>query len=479
MKRIRTIILCILCLLLAAVIPQTQAETEQAENLTAQCAFTFEGYPYAAERVLLNPNHYQIFEAQASFFLTAEQPLRNARLCIQWRVLPTDVRILQDDASGALLSEELLPSYPETVTPISEHAHRVTVQAGDAEMQICRCAVYGPGELPDPFHDWQETPQKLDYLLISTHPDDDVLFLGSVIPTYGAEQGYVGTIIYVTCINRERMTEAENGAWTMGLRYRPLFFGMPDVPKDAPQEKKDTFSYDELLLLTVRAYRAYHPVTVFAQDVNGEYGHWQHKLTSRAAREAFALASDPGYDPASAEEYGTWQVQKLFLHLYPENTVRIDAHTPLAFFDGLDAYTVACRAFLKHESQIKTGFRVRCDDDKYAFNCFGMAEGTVPLGEDVFDNIDASLLSAYVPPTPEPTEIPTAEPTPEPTDEPTAEPTNALTPVTAEPLETPSAQTTPEPAATTPNRMLLPGIGVCAVICAALVLIAFRKRKKD
>ena len=149
------------------------------------------------------------------------------------------------------------------------------------------------------------------------------------------------------------------------------------------------------------------PLVVFAQDLKGEYGHWQHKLTAKAAREAFALAADPAYDPESAAQYGTWQVQKLFLHLYSENTIQIDAHAPLSFFDGKDAYEVARKAFLKHETQQRYHFRVSRDNKRYAFNRFGMAEGIVPAGEDVFDNVDETLLCSYIPPTPEPTAAPT------------------------------------------------------------------------
>ena len=116
------------------------------------------------------------------------------------------------------------------------------------------------------------------------------------------------------------------------------------------------------------------------KDENGEYGHWQHVLTSKAAVEAATLAADPAYDSESAAQYGTWQVQKVFLHLYEENRIMIDSHAPLSFFDGADAYEVACKAYQKHESQQEFWFSVKRDDAAYAFNRFGMAAGAVPAG---------------------------------------------------------------------------------------------------
>ena len=442
MKRLRLAIICILTVLLFAAVLPAHAETAEAEDLTKRMTFDFTGYSKAGKNILERSVSRQTFKAGASFSMTWEEELTGARLCLQWLELPDGVRVLQYNADGALLSNEPLRSLPETVTPILPDARKAVVQGGNAEMVVWFCAVYGAGELPDPFHDFLETPDHLDYLLISTHPDDDVLFLGSVVPVYGAEQGYTGSIVYVTTPNRERVTEAENGAWAMGLRYRPVFLGMTDV-SDAQQKKKGgLFRYKDLLLNLVRTYRRLRPLVVFAQDVKGEYGHWQHKEVSKASREAFKLAADPTYDPESVEQYGVWQVQKLFIHLYKENTILIDAHAPLTFFDGKDAFEVARAAYKKHASQQKCKFKVERDDGRFPFNRFGMSDGVVEVGEDVFDNVDETLFSFYVPPTPEPT----PEPTPTPTPEPTPEPTEAPTP---EPTEAPTvAVETPEPSPT-------------------------------
>ena len=480
MKQIRFLIVCIAALLLFAAAPAAYAETDGAEDLTDRCAFDFGPYTDAKSRVLRVSEEHQPLHAQSSFSLTWEA-LPDARLCLQWYRIPENVSVLQYGADGTLLRDERLGAYPETITPLLKDARRAVVQIGEAEEDLWLCRVYGEGELPEPFHEWQETPDRLDYLLISTHPDDDVLYLGSVIPIYGAEKGYVGTVVYVTTQSRKRVTEAENGAWAMGLRYRPVFFGMRDVGRDPTDAQKALFPYDELLLKTVRAYRSLRPVVVFAQDRKGEYGHWQHKLTSKAAREAFTLAADPTFDPESAEAYGTWQVQKLFLHLYPDDTIMLDAHTPLSFFGGRDAFEVACDAYKKHKSQQKFHFRVTRDEKKYAFNRFGMAEGVVPVGTDVFDCVEPSLLSDYIPPTPEPTPdpMPAPPPTPDLTPAPTAEPSRVPTvnpTATPTPVPTPSPAPIPEPTPepgerSSPKADLRPLIWVAAVTVPTAVAV--------
>ena len=474
MKHCIRLIACLLLLLLALPLSAV-AEEDAAADLTARCTFEARGYDSARSRIMNSQmERYQAFEPGDSFSLSWDGDVPATRLCLQWRVLPENVTIIQYGADGMPVRREQARSLPETITELLPETRRVKITAGKSGMQVFYCRVFGDGTLPEPFHEWNETPDKLDYLLISTHPDDDVLYLGSIVPVYGAEQGYVGTIAYVTCQKRVRMTEAENGAWTMGLRNRPLFLGFPDVPRNAPKEQMDTFVYEEVLLATVRLYRQYRPNVVVAQDKKGEYGHWQHKLTSKASVEAAPLAADPTYDPESAEQYGTWQVQKVFLHLYEENHITVDAHKPLSFFGGDDAYNVARKAYRKHESQQKFGFSVCRDDGEYAFNQFGMAYGVVEVGEDIFDNIDETLFASYVPPTPEPT----AEPTPEPTEAPTAtpEPTKEPTP---KPTAIPSPEPTPAPEKTENRTAQWIIFGMLFMVCAAVIGGSARKKSGE
>ncbi|MBQ6358950.1 MAG: hypothetical protein IJI97_08405, partial [Clostridia bacterium] len=158
------------------------------------------------------------------------------------------------------------------------------------------------------------------------------------------------------------------------------------------------------------------------QDENGEYGHWQHKLTSQAAVEAFSLAADPDYDPESRDRFGLWQVQKVYLHLYPENLLYLDVSLPLTAFQGTDAWNVARKAFNKHKSQLGIGYLVERNDQPFAFNRFGMIRGVVEAGYDAFANVPAELLSIQAPPAPTPTPAPPPVPTPTPVPTPSPSP---------------------------------------------------------
>ena len=366
-------------------------------------------------------------------------------VCFSWSELPSDATLYQYDALDQLLSSQSLTvTQYDCRAAVLPEAKRLVLN-GSAPLAVDRIAVFEAGELPEPYcFDWEPTPDRLDYLLIATHPDDDILFMGVLHPLFGQEQGYAGTTAFVTTPSRKRVYEALRGLWADGGRIYPIFLGFHDVSKFNREKLAYLFEAEDVTLAIVRILRQYRPLVVFTHDVNGEYGHWQHVVVSQSVRDACALAADPSYDPASAESFGVWQVQKCYLHLWSENSFRIDMNLRIASMGNRKLLRIAQDAYKKHESQQNGNHEVNDDGEKYAPNRFGMAYGVVPAGDGPFDNIDETLFSFYVSPTPEPTAIPTDTP------EPTAVPTDTPIP-TAVPTDTPEPTAvptdTPEPTA--------------------------------
>ena len=50
--------------------------------------------------------------------------------------------------------------------------------------------------------------------------------------------------------------------------------------------------------------RRFRPEVILTHDLNGEYGHNQHKVTARTMQAAIEAAADPTRYPASAQLYG-------------------------------------------------------------------------------------------------------------------------------------------------------------------------------
>ena len=99
--------------------------------------------------------------------------------------------------------------------------------------------------------------------------------------------------------------------------------------------------------------RRVKPEVLVTQDINGEYGHGQHRMVADAAQACYDLAADPQAYPESAEAYGTWQVQKLYVHLYgeEEEQTRFDWTVPLESLGGKTGLEAAAEAYALHVTQ--------------------------------------------------------------------------------------------------------------------------------
>lgn len=439
---IRMLAIVLALLFLCALLPadRTDAADAAAEDLSKQCKYGG-NLSVHAER-LIDKDVESAQRVAKGKYISIEWkdtvPARSVFLSFYYE--PVAYTVSQYNASGSLLSETEGTLLWNNLFVLEEGARKITIRATADNFAICTLQVYGEGDVPD-YHPFEPTPEKADYMLIAMHPDDDVLFLGAIIPTYGVQRGYEGVAVYLGTRMRIRRQEAMNGAWIMGLRTMPVFGGFPDIPPDYYEKFKNTFTKDDVIRYVVTILRQYRPEVVVSQDLNGEYGHWQHKLLAQGILEAVPLAADPSYQPKKYPKYEPWQVKKVYLHLYPDNKIKLNARVPIEGLGGKTAFEVATEAFQCHKSQMPSRHSVQ-DQGIYSLTDFGLAYTAVgpdtPGVNDMFENVDPASLS--VTPSPVPTEQPTDTPAPSETPEPTEQPTE-----TPEPTEQPSEQPTQTP----------------------------------
>lgn len=450
------------------------ATTAPAENVSRQCN-------YHSDIKSFSRKNYRDNDFNTANYISSEYPLyveledSGAQyLCIGWMTQNVERTVRFYGEEEELLYEVRgVSSYHDEALPIPEGTLRLEVSTpGEEQAGVVEVQLYGVGSLPECWsYVWEPTPEQLDFLVVSTHFDDDVLFLGAAMPIYGVEKGYTGTILYMTYQQRLRLDEALQGAWTLGTRYYPLFAMLPDVYKETFIQAAN-FTKEIVTESLVRYFRQYKPLVIFTQDTKGEYGHWQHVRVVECVLSAATLAADESYDPESVATYGTWQVQKVYCHMYPENKLMLDTRAPLEAFGGLNAFEIATEAYKKHVSQHQYWFYVS-DDNKYSIGDYGLAFSAVENpGEDAFDGIDETLLVGYVPPTP----TPSPEPTPTPTPAPTATPTQ--TPQATSPA--PVVEETTAKDITSETKLgILVGLGLLLIALFAYVLFNVSKRKKQ
>ena len=112
-------------------------------------------------------------------------------------------------------------------------------------------------------------------------------------------------------------------------------------------------------------------------------------------QKAVELSPDESYHSGSAEQYGAWDVPKVYLHLYgeAEDMVELDYDSPLESFGGATAFEVAERAFRACVTQFEAGkYSVYGKDSVHDPSRFGLYKTRVgPDAEktDLFENLPA------------------------------------------------------------------------------------------
>lgn len=263
--------------------------------------------------------------------------------------------------------------------------------------------VFTPGDIPAiEAREWQPSCEKADLLLIVAHPDDELLWFGGALPTYAGERGMAVQVMYMACNSYLRRLELLCGLWECGVRSYPDIGTFSDGRNNDMNGAYARWGRENTYTRIVRAIRRYQPEVILTQDVKGEYGHTQHLVVSDAVyTAAVELAADASYDPQSAQEYGVWQVKKLYRHLGKDAGTIMDYDQLLSAFGGKSAYTIAKEAFDMHMTQHESGhWRVPGPDQPYDSTRYTLVFSTVgedTQGNDMLENIAPETLSNYHP----------------------------------------------------------------------------------
>lgn len=398
-------------------------------------------------------------------------------MMVYWDFEPEGYQVLEYDADRNLLRQrDEADSFPciESCIDLLPETKYVFLKMTAPEQDIAELRLYSAGALPESVHNWEAPVEKADLMVVSTHQDDELIFFGGLIPYYAVAQNRPTAVVYMANCGRSRRREALSGLWAMGVRNYPAFINLKDKRVKSIEAGIKLWGGEERVLEElVERIRRYKPEVIVTHDFDGEYGHNQHKITALSMQEAIDAAADAGRFPESLEKYGSWQVKKLYIHLYGENQIHMPWTVPLEALGGQTPLEVARRGYAEHASQQKY-FQVE-EGGKYDNALFGLYSTTVGLDAgagDLFENIPT--------PTPVPTDTP--EPTPEPTPTPapvlpemTLAPTEL--PATAQPSAAPVAEVSEVPGGSMGAILALLG-GTVALAALVLGLEARAKRRR-
>ncbi len=275
--------------------------------------------------------------------------------------------------------------------PFPESRLRICPAEEDAgPLSIAEIRLYAPGEVPAEVQFWRPAPEKADLMLVSCHPDDEVLWFGGALPTYAGQRQKDVVVCLLVPASARRQLEFLDSLWTCGVRTYPVLGGMPDQYSTSLKDQYSMWSKNRLEKMFARWYRRYRPDVVLTHDIRGEYGHGGHRVCADMCIRALETAADERFDPESAARWGVWDVPKLYLHLYGENPIVLPWDSSLDFFGGRSGLEVAREAFACHISQQNTHYAVN-SEGRYDCTRFGLYRSLVgddTEKNDLFEHLD-------------------------------------------------------------------------------------------
>ncbi len=388
----------------SGLIAHAEVQTQPAENIVEQCTVTASSYG-GEIGYLWNHLWGGIFEAggegrqSISVNLNGRQA---AGIYIRWAKGPHPWKLeatladgrLEEGNHGAMgFIQEYVPLPENTVS------FRIITEDGAARpLRMVELEVYTHGTLPESVHIWEPTPSTAEIMFLATHQDDEILYFGGAIPWYAGELDYDTVVAYTAFDSSRRLHEALEGLWLCGATQYPVFMDFPDRYSMSLDEAREHWNEASVTGAVTGLLVKYRPQVVVSQDIEGEYGHGQHRLTVHCLRQALSKAEDSEYVSAHFPGSETWSVPKCYLHLYAKNNIRMQ-WDKLTVTDagGKTTLQIAREAFLCHASQQEFGYEVSTTAEGYDCRSFGLYRTTV--GEDAnkndfFENITLRSLHA-------------------------------------------------------------------------------------
>lgn len=358
-------------------------ETGTAEELTAACQFETNGktkdYSLMTDRDL--STFFPFRETKGVLTVTAPSPIGGVSVMLfdkYGRPLSYDLQAEGQDGEWTTVAQG--GTYLAEWHALAEPAGRIRLNATCRErLRIAEIRLFGPGEKPADVQAWT-TLEKCDLMLLSAHPDDEILWFAGLLPTYAGERGYRVQLAVLAPTGGMRKLELLSAIWHCGVRAYPELLGFIDKNGKTVEKQYSLWrGKNRVLSRVVEVIRKHQPEVLVTHGEKGEYGHGAHKVAADAAKNAFKMAAQEKKFTDSVKKYGTWQIKKLYLHEYGKNQITCDWTVPLSAFGGKTGYEVAEEAFAFHASQIKRDWDFEIHG-KHDNALFGLAETRV--GQD-------------------------------------------------------------------------------------------------
>ena len=417
--RIRNRIIALFALA-ALLVSMTPAFAVQADTVTRQCSFEVS----KGKAKSLNDGDigtaWEPSGKDAKLLITL--PASGAGyLVIEWTDEPESYILEEYDAGKNKIASSDQSVYAGGVVQViavAENTRYVLLNLMAAGQGICEISVYSRGDMPADMQKWYDEYTKCDMLMVAAYPGDEFVTFGGLLTYYAGVKESRVQMVYMTDMGRERKAEALDALWSVGVQNYPVFMDLNKGSADSLEDAlKEWGGKDALIGRMVEVIRRCKPEVIVSHDINGEGGDYRRALTGMLMQYAVDAAADPDAYAESADEHGTWQVKKLYLHLGTTALVELDMSVPYDALGGLTATEAAAGAFANYLSLAGKYSVSEEDSGVYSLAFSTMGEDTDR--DDLFENVPGLDTGRAPDETPEPTATPVPTPalvfSPEPT----------------------------------------------------------------
>ena len=178
----------VLCLCLGAASAAGAEADALARDITGQCLFN------GRESITgLEDGNYRTFwtshRQEGAHCLMVSAPEAVGGVLVRWRnPAPLAAQVKQDGEWVTVAQSDTAYAALYLPLPGLTEFRLVNAESAWAKLEICEVTVYSQGTLPENVQVWREPAGQVDLMLLSAHPDDEVLWFGGLLPYYAGER---------------------------------------------------------------------------------------------------------------------------------------------------------------------------------------------------------------------------------------------------------------------------------------------------
>ncbi|MBR6753195.1 MAG: PIG-L family deacetylase, partial [Clostridia bacterium] len=247
---------------------------EEAADLTEKCAIDVSVYRRNMEYMLDEETTTKWETGSYGGYVEVKTPAgkKSQGVYVQWGAKPIDiwVQVPSKDGKTWINDQKIDGTYYNQYIPFDRplSQFRLCIMNGEDKMAFIRLQVMGEGELPVWVQQWQPFEGKADLMVLVAHPDDELLFMGGVIPHYNTVEGKKVIVVYIASMPAHRKVELLNGLWHCGVRMYPEMPTPKFRDKNTMDRKECLNLWEEKVLLehVTGLIRKYRPDVIATHD---------------------------------------------------------------------------------------------------------------------------------------------------------------------------------------------------------------------